>query len=790
MILVMGVVLCFFAGGGRCDTTVVSTAIQAERCWVMQAGQWRNVRLRLGFDVYWEYTACHIPCSCQIDTTGVHVSHPPSAGSFSDHLVLQDADQPGHRGRPLLFRELERSARSDTMGLGWWESRGWQETCYRSDETPPGCCDSALYTGTVHGEATVLATIPTCGRWNIFYSLDRSDWYYLMGYNADGRLSQWPADRTVIISTHDLFHTRVDTNFVAYILAHGNYSAVTVNMDTCPEPFEADGEISFEGYWRSNRDSAACWLPVPGDSIAGNDTIPKDSIGLAFRVNSPSGTKYRIMYALWEISKWKGECLNSPRFAGPDPEPSGWEGPATAEQLDSLSKGWDITICEPDRFRFLVTDKRSLYPGYSPSIPAPWDTLRSRPRDELPGTRPYDITCVFAVTEDSLDEDTLWLKAHDYAAHCLVTPVVVDGGKGGRLHGFVNPLNHEDSLWTVTVPLDYDGYSDIGVNYGDGMADCWEQSAFGVTDPTSILPFITVTDSGNFLADQDTMPPGRRIGGDYLSNFEEYRGVMVGIDSIYPCTTHVHVRTDPLRKTVLVHLRSNVEDSTKLFFPGYIYSMETAGFEPEFYLTDSLRWSNQPMIWGSEEEDRVAERQRNNFKWRDINYNKVGAGRWYYGYGLPTSTPVPDTSFCNAATFWRRRDNPADEAALPANPNSCPYPLGISSVALPFLPDSSSIPRLSSRSVISADGYSVIGRGPYYSQYPAEWLSDCPRAYRRTIAHEFSHQVGMMHIPAEGPDNYSVMAPVNIDRRLWVLFPSQTIWWANASQDSFTVKEK
>ena len=523
------------------------------------------------------------------------------------------------------------------------------------------------------------------------------------------------------------------------------WSVAYVDLGDCPESPPADGWVSFEGYIGPDGNDGSNWLPTPGDSI-----------GLKFEVHANAGHSYHISYGIWNISMWQGECLNSPRFPAYGPHTTGFYGTVKPGDVDSLWPWWDFGVCVPEDYITAVVMDSSLdYVGWVPYSEIPGDTTRVIRRDR--GTRleqPLYLTCLALTTEDPVSSHILWLKAKDYAAHCLVTPSASGGGKGGGLQHFVSPYG--DTLKAITVPRDYDGLGVyFGWNLGDGMADYWEEQAFEVIDTRPILPFIKFLPLGAapVLADFDAEPEGRDIDGDYLCHFEEYRGAII--------PPGLHQRIDPLKKTVFIHLRTNLDSVVSAAMPGYIYHLNDGGFETEIFFMDSMKWGGLDTAWT---ELAIENYRRNNMKGRSVNFNKAGAGHWYVGYGLPTTNPCTD-SVANAVTYWRWAGSDDQRRLGRRNMYGATIPAEVLWPVPGDPTDGGLIPNCSIRTIVNLDRYDSVRVNNFYSHDPDQWDEDFPRALSKTIAHEFGHTLGMLHRPSDRAtpiDTSTIMTNIGI----------------------------
>lgn len=457
--------------------------------------------------------------------------------------------------------------------------------------------------------------------------------------------------------------------------------------------------------------------------------------------------------------------MNSPVYLStnpvlPDtagPMPTGYEGAVTWQEIDTF-RHWDFTVGKPSQYNFFVRDKLA-YVARAPVNPWPvlGDTLRNLypiPEFDLSEARPLFRTLIIASKKSEVSRDTLWLKARDYAAHCLVTPEI-GGGKDRRMRPFIAPYNQE--VRTITVPYDYDGYRDIGLNYGDGMPDRWEEAQFPTEDIRNIRPFVTITSqTGPSKTDFDKEPEGRGFDGDLFCNFAEYRGLVVAVDSTDTHAGHRHQRLDPQRKTVILHVRENMGedaggDSVLSQMPGYIYKLQQLSVlnhdTVEIYFTDSIRFRREPTASAYRQRQDQIEHTRFVRTGRDVNFNRAGAGLWYYGFGAPISYPMSRVDTIRAVTFWKWKSS--DERQYYFNrfgryPRFTGITWGKAVFGAPG--DSAFVPNTTTRALVNIDRYIDIRDSIYGGDTP-EWRQVFPRQCKRTIAHEFGHSVGMQHLP-------------------------------------------
>ncbi len=711
-----------------------------------------------------------------------------------DHLVLQNLEDPKDRGHAIpryAVSELQGNGDGQFGILAYWEHRDF---CDYSD-TNYTICDSAQWSWRWTGEAWGAITVPGCGQWRLYYVADGKAWLkFCAPCNTD--TCAVVTERTFMIEGGQMGIgdcAGIDNDLVGYITTTPNitYNYVDLTLPPCPEPPPLPGQTiaRFNKYVKPDGTDGKDWLPSP-----------KDSIGLVFDVTTdPPGLQYDMGYHIWDMSMWKGECMNSPRYDSStvvgqmdiDPHPYNFQGVVDSLLLDTF-RYWDFTVGQPWKYHFIVYDSVS-YIGRGPANPwrMPDDTVGhfSDPHVQFPPSRPLYRTDIIAFHRSSAPRDTLWLRCRDYGAHCLVTPEV-GGGKDRRMQPYFAPFDQR--VWTITVPYDYDGYQDVGVSYGDCMNDKWEAQVCNCTAIQQFRPFVTMLPRRG-PADFDDKPVGRDIDGDSWCNFAEYRGVIIRNDSTLQDTSKRHQRLDPLRKSVVIHVRSNMHilgpgDSVLTQMPGYIYKLQVPHLPQypdtvEIYFTDSIRFRRAASAISDEA---MIELRRFTHSGRDINYNRVGSGLWYYGFGMPTTGPMDGDGVIKAETHWAwdRTREPSDLREHHLNPDGI---LGVTLWVLrPFgTPENgATIPNWTVRTVVQIDKFNAI-RDDIYHGDSLHWQQDFPKECKKVIAHEFGHTVGMLH-PPEGTTlrtimNGSVYGPGG--------FTIADSVFSDSSRDQFSTKE-
>ena len=496
------------------------------------SGAQRNVLLRL--TVSWT----------EIDSVGFcdHQQYPNATGPAcgndilffvgSDHILLTPAnDTTSSYPRIIAYphRLMDRLVEHQG-GVNWNRCLGDFDIDPPLGSVPPlQPGQTAVYERTVTVTGNVLISIP-CGTWTIHYVVDAYPWDYFWatpgGWGAQGMQALLGSD---------------GRNFFFYNWRplSGEYTILDfVNDEPCihlidevtasicgPSPIDAHVQIRFDGYIESDGSDGTDWLPSPGDSI-----------GLKFSYTSSESGPINVRYTIADISMWAGHCMNAP-WASPAPQHTGLSGdvpdPITGTQFD-----FDAWVGNPDQYDLKVYDLKSeLDPMYADYLQLPdsvcFDSLSKSistivAEKEVPGPRAEDI---------------LWIVARDYGMDCSVTPTA--SAYEGKL-AFMQPLVTEfgDSVYNVTVPRDNDEIDTIsnGFANGDFMGDAWEEMHFPDSlgyDIREIQPFIdtSAAAAGYPVMDKDSIPRGREVNhrywdGDYLTNWEEYRGFLVLSDSL------------------------------------------------------------------------------------------------------------------------------------------------------------------------------------------------------------------------------------------------------------------
>jgi len=480
-----------------------------------------------------------------------------------------------------------------------------------------------------------------------------------------------------------------------------------------PEPppgFDPPGwaECTFIDWVLPGGGTGENWLPTPGCEIGLKFKYKRDD-------NPASAT---IRYNIFMISTWQGECMNYPVNA-PQPIPTG------------AGEYFDFSIRDTADYNITIWDE-DFPQDYDGKGKVGWASMR-RMMAEKEIDFPLGQTEVY---------DVLWLKAHDYGAKCIVSPST---GQTWRDLMKLRTTAFGQDVWTVSVPRDDDGQAFTGYNWGDFMADYWEETVLGLSPvPSSdsavvnFTPFYQLdTHYSPIYADLDLEPAGRNIVGDGFCNWEEYRGfITVGDQNgFYPASNpYQHKRLDPKIKNVMVHFMPNAECLPEA--PGWINSLPNQMSYLVDHLTtltdtDSCRLS---LV-------------------RQVNINRLGAYYPYYASetfwsslsSFKTTNQPANIEGQNAVVFWSEyRGN--NRALMPSNPNS----LGYVKPVWRFSNDlAATIPRFTRQVVVRSDVIDTwVVNLPFYNGNLDSFLVDTDKLKRMVIAHELGHTIGMSHDPS------------------------------------------
>ncbi len=491
---------------------------------------------------------------------------------------------------------------------------------------------------------------------------------------------------------------------------------------TAPPPGEEPpgwAECSFDTMLKTDGSSGVNWLPEPGSQI-----------GLKFkfkRTETPATALIR--YNIYNISTWQGECMNFPVNA-PEPAATG-----NGEHFDFAivdTADYDVEICDYDLYNGVQVNFRPDNPTHTASV------------------RRYVLTFEIDFAAGQTERyHTLWLKARDYGAKAIVSPTT---GQTWRDLMRSRTTAFGQDAWSVSVPRDDDGPAFTGYNWGDFMADAWEESVLGLPSPSGdssivrFTPFYRKNDAGDIVySDTESLPAGRNIDGDGVCNWEEYRGfITVGDQFGYypPSSRYRHRRTNPMFKNVMVHFMPNAE--CKPDAPGWMDTLP----DTMAYLVDHLT------VLDDDTATRLSLRRR-------VNINKLGAHYPYYSsktydsYSFSTTnrpangristdtTFQTDEAYQNAIVYWPiyRGNHPR---LKPQQRDTFGYVKA--NVSFPPPANGATIPKYAFQVVIQTDNIdSYTANLPYYYGNLPDFLEDSAKLRKLCIAHESGHTIGMPH---------------------------------------------
>ncbi|MBU0692819.1 hypothetical protein KKH18_13530 [bacterium] len=574
----------------------------------------------------------------------------------------------------------------------------------------------------------VLVSIP-CGTWTIHYVIDGMRWDFYWAYPPSyhcrqGMQALMGGDGAEYNSLWSLAWTYP---ILDYVEDHSwIHLTDEVTASLCgPSPIDAHVQIHFNGYVKPDGSDGKDWLPSPGDSI-----------GLKFGFQSDVTGPINVRYTISDISMWAGRCMNEP-WAAPAPRHTGLKGEAP-NPITGTQFYFDAWIGDPAQYDLKVYDlKSSLDPLYAEYMGIPdsvsFDSLSK------------SISTLVAEKEvrGPSSDDILWIVARDYGMDCSVTPTAsAFQGKLAFMQALVTEFG--DSVYNVTVPRDNDGIDTLSVGFatGDFMADAWEEKCFPDSlgyDIREIQPFIdTAATAASYpVMDKDSIPRGRKVlncywDGDYLTNWEEYRGFIVLSDSLDITSDSTHRRTNPREKTVFVHFRPDIQSDVADNIPKFIFQMPGVDVYNTNYLQTNL--------------------ERNSSE-RKISENRTGASTLYPPLLYPRSVPINDSYRPNAVTFWRALTSDND----PINDLDTLYSIqngiarfsfgGTISHGFAFHGEKVVIPSVTSRIIVRTGSIYQYGRlSSYYDTDSELWRNTYSRLIQRNISHEFGHSVGMNHV--------------------------------------------
>lgn len=484
------------------------------------------------------------------------------------------------------------------------------------------------------------------------------------------------------------------------------------------------GEVHFVKYLKKTAAGGTVdgknWLPDP--------TTHDSLIGIEFSVtDADSETTNGIIYEVFEVSQWLGQDMNHP-VESIDGEPV---------RDDSL--WFDFHVYNP----MYGNDPKYTVTTISIDRYDPYLENQSGQLGQYLSTRSYTVE-----RNEPVEGDTLWLIARDYAAHAVIIPRGVSTHTL-RLRKHVSPFD-SSALWAVTVPRDYDGWQDVGMNKGDFMADRWEEVVLNVPYSDSALtafnPFYNRNSLGQFeagiYADDDSLPTGRDIDGDRFVNWVEYRGFHVtgDIDSV-EFAAPKHVRLLPEKKTVMIDwqistLHHDIADN----IPGWLNLLESTVYDTlEMYFVDAHL--------------DTSDRFRAS---RLINPNTRGA--YFFYYGVPCVTNWPDPLTQNAVSWWEVNDDEKDFFEIQMNMSLDSS--GYQGLTVFIGPGDYCVPKLHRRCWVYLPEMDRWQTSTYYLNNPGQWQQDYYDMIKLVISHEFGHSIGM----DEGNNNEIMNdpAPINL----------------------------
>jgi len=484
----------------------------------------------------------------------------------------------------------------------------------------------------------------------------------------------------------------------------------TIDGPEPPPGVEPPGwaECTFLGRVQRNGSSGENWLPAPGSEI-----------GLAFkfqRTQVPATAT--IGYNIYNISTWQGECMNYPDDA-PQPRATG-----TGEFFDFIA-------VDTARYDDIDTMDFDLYNEIGSDSQPEAVNIYSIRRLVLILNRDF-------APNQTVIKDTLWLKARDYGAKAMVCPVT---GSTWRDLKKQHTSAFGQHLWSVSVPRDDDGQAFPGYNWGDFIADAWEEQVLGLPSPSGdsavvrFTPFYQYEDDILHYSDRDSLPVGRNIKGDGFCNWEEYRGFITVGDQFgfYPQPNNKkHKRLNPFFKNVMVHFMPNAE--CRPWAPGWMSALPDTMAYLVDHLTSLEDTDSCRLLVGK----------------RYVSINLFGASYPYYSssdfYNYPdqnkTTKRPASKAYQNAVVFWpmyRGR-----ESRLTPSANALGYCKGPRFA----FNDSCFVPNIVRQTVVMLDSINALRDAlAYYNGAGKDsaWNADRTKLTKFVIAHELGHCIGMTH---------------------------------------------
>ncbi len=502
--------------------------------------------------------------------------------------------------------------------------------------------------------------------------------------------------------------------------------------------------IAFMGWETTGNGDGKYWLPVPNDTI-----------GLKFEITSSGTSDSRITFIIWDISAWQGQAMNFPAPSARAP----WHtnhyfknpGNSNGNEYD-----FDFWLAHPELYEVKVIDTLTAVDAIDLYSYRGWqqhgDTLRAR---DLYNTtlRRSRKTIIARTRQPVVSGHKLELVARDYAAHCLVTPVIESEGKSNFM---VWTTSLSESTNCISVPRDEDGYKMYSHNVGDYLADAWEEEVFLGDSLRKNWPFShpdSVADTTTMYEDDDHIFVGRGFDGDDLLNFEEYRGFLVASDPSQPHDTlnYEHIRTNPKQKDVFLYFHPALANSQLIpeFFgniaPGYVGMLDSS---------IGISVTDYSVLKNKLSEDMSARVKQN----KSVSFNRKGSTMLCPPVFIPQDS-LPGRLGVKSAqvlSFWPwifsegpmrftaqtlmqvvyRGQGDHDGGGIPATISRVllNYPLWHSFYSWERYDDSTN------------------------TNYWDDWVFDVTEGLRISIAHEFGHCVGLLHPIGNEPRDF-IMGP-------------------------------